>query len=173
MIYKLIFFFFSMSIFSCNSTKEVSTTEKEVKESNELQGEDLVIKEIYYQKWMAGIKGGGSGINLHFTLEKKLERGINIYKIQIENIETTTIKKIDELNYVASFETKQNDLNLDEDPLKEYGNEAPKQKTTNLKKGQVKIFLMKDSKTFYKIIDDVKEKPTIAYPSMKPQNNDE
>ena len=72
MIYKLIFFFFSMSIFSCNSTKEGSTTEKEVKESNELQGEDLVIKEIYYQKWMAGIKGGGSGINLHFTLEKKL-----------------------------------------------------------------------------------------------------
>lgn len=39
---------------------------------------NLVFEESYYESWVSGVKGGGSGLNIHLTLEKKLKENIQI-----------------------------------------------------------------------------------------------
>lgn len=39
---------------------------------------NLVFEESYYQSWVAGVKGGGSGLNIHLTLERKLNKNLEI-----------------------------------------------------------------------------------------------
>ena len=39
---------------------------------------NLVFEESYYESWVAGVKGGGSGLNIHLTLEKKLKKNLEI-----------------------------------------------------------------------------------------------
>ncbi|KIX21211.1 hypothetical protein SY27_10670 [Flavobacterium sp. 316] len=151
---------FLISFLSCSSGKETTQDNDSIK-----------IQEIYYQKWVAGIQGGGSGINVHLTLEEGLNEEITLDKLQIKDVETTTIQKTDDLHYVASLKTKLNQLTLDENPINEYGNEVPQEKEIRLKEGQVKLFFTIGTKQFYKIIENVKEKPMIAYPSMNKSKN--
>ena len=42
---------------------------------------DLIIKELYYESWISGVKGAESGFNIHLTLEKKLEKNLEIQGI--------------------------------------------------------------------------------------------
>lgn len=44
----------------------------------------LVFSESYYQRWTAGVKGGGSGINIYLTL--KPEVNLDAESIQVEGI---------------------------------------------------------------------------------------
>ena len=39
---------------------------------------NLVFEESYYESWVAGVQGGGSGLNIHLTLEKKLKNNLQI-----------------------------------------------------------------------------------------------
>ena len=43
--------------------------------------------------------------------------------------------------------------------------------TTNLKPNQAKIFFKINGKEATVIVDDVKEMPMLAYPTVKPKNN--
>ena len=151
-----------VSLFSCSTVKEIKQDTSMMK-----------IQEVYFQKWVAGIQGGGSGIDVYINLEKPLEEGVSLNKIQMKDIETTVIQKIDDLKYVGRFKTKLNQLNLDANPEKEYGNEAPEKTKNNLKEGEVRIYFAKNEKEFFKTIANVQEKPMLAYPTMKPQNNEE
>ncbi|NJM80014.1 MAG: hypothetical protein HC854_11045 [Flavobacterium sp.] len=101
------------------------------------------MKKVYFQRWVAGIQGGGAGITVNLNLKKPLDKAISLTKLQLKVYETTTIEKIDDLHYIARINTHTNDLKLDEDPKKEYGNEIPPKSDVNLKEGQVKIFFTK------------------------------
>jgi hypothetical protein len=39
---------------------------------------NLIFEESYYESWVAGVKGGGSGWNIYLTLEKKLKKNLQI-----------------------------------------------------------------------------------------------
>ena len=151
-----------VSLLSCSSVKEMKQDTSMIK-----------IQEVYSQKWVAGIQGGGSGIDVYLNLDEALEEGVSFNRIQIKDIETTVIQKTDDLKYVARFKTDLNQLNLDENTEKEYGNQVPQKKEIKLKEGQVKIYFTKNGQEFYKLIENVQKKPMMAYPSMKPQNNEE
>lgn len=172
MIFRILLLFSILSFHSCKCQKNNSTP-KENNQVELLQEKDLKIQEIYYQSWVAGIQGGGSGITIYIDLKQALSNDLKFVKAQIKTLGTTSIEKIDDLHYVAHIKTHANDLKLEEDPKKEYGNEVPTKSDINLKEGQIKLFFTKNDKNFYKLIEDVKEKPMIAYPSTKPQNNDE
>ncbi|NHN25718.1 hypothetical protein FIA58_008505 [Flavobacterium jejuense] len=169
MIYKIYIFFFSLSMLSCNCTKEVSNNENEIKSNKSSQKDFLVVEEVYYQKWVAGIKGGGSGINFHVILKKPLKNGVILEKVQFESYEGQLIKQ-SETEYVANIKTNLNDLVLDEDPKKEYGNKAP---LINLKPKEANLFYQVSGKVAIKNLENVQEKQMMAYPSMKLQNNKE
>lgn len=152
---KILLVLITFTIISCSSSKEVSPNLSENIES------------IYYQKWIAGVQGGGSGINFHVNLNLPLEENIKLEKVQFDVYEVA-FEKISETEYVAKINTHQNDLILDENPQKEYGNEAPK---VSLKSNEANLIFSINGKEVIKNIQKVKEKPMIAYPSMERPKN--
>jgi hypothetical protein len=125
------------------------------------------IKEVYYQKWVAGVQGGGSGIDFFVTLKQPLSAEIVLEKVQFENNEAS-FKKLAPTSYVARISTKMNDLILDENPKKEYGNTL---NNNNLKQGEANLIFTKNAKVYSVHLKNVTEKPMLAYPSMeKPKN---
>lgn len=171
MFYKIIIFFFSLSMVSCNCTKEQVATENEITEKKEGTAQEfkLPIQEVYYQKWIAGVKGGGSGIDLYLELQKPLEKGVALEKVKFESYEAS-FEKISETSYVAHMKTTLNELVLDENPKKEYGNQAP---VSTLKPNEAILFVNANGKELFQHLENVKEKELLAYPSSKPQNTKE
>jgi hypothetical protein len=155
---KIIAAFILIGFLSCSSSKEAET-----------QKVSDTIDSVYYQKWIAGVRGGGSGINFFVTLKKSLEKDIVLKKVAFESYEAN-FKKLSETNYVAYIKTNSNqkDLNLDINPEKEYGNKAPE---VQLKRNEANLFFIINGKQIIKNLQNVKEKEMLAYPSMeKPKN---
>lgn len=171
MFYKIIIVLLSLSITSCKC-QEQTRDNQNGKENKVSQADNIPFEEIYYQSWVAGIQGGGAGITVYLNLKKPLDTTIAFEKLQVKVYETTTIEKIDDLHYVARINTHTNDLKLEEDPKKEYGNEIPAKSDINLKEGQVKLFFTKNGKSLFQLVEGVQEKEMLAYPSMRPENND-
>ena len=118
------------------------------------------IEKITYQNWVGGVKGAGGGTSLNITLLKSLPSNIELVKIQFQDREGTIIK-INDLSYMSSikrFDNKQETV------------PTPTIKT-GLKPTQAKVFFKIDGKESTMILDDVKELPMLAYPSVKPRNN--
>ena len=145
----------SMFIISCNCTKE--TVAKET------------INEVSYEQWIAGVQGGGSGINFMVELNTPFAEGTTLEKVQFKTYEAVFEKKSD-LLYVTYIRTKVNQLKLYEEGSKEFGNEPPLP-DFGLKPDQARLFFKENGKTKEVLIDNVIEKPLLAYPSMnKPKN---
>ena len=116
----------------------------------------IELQEVYCQSWVAGIQGGGSGINIfiptnsmtydHKPLDSVYFRGKSA-KLQV--IEDKTIV------YVGRFITEANknqDLIMSSDAKEEYGNEMPKGKHGNpfdLKDNECVVSYKVGSKTKY------------------------
>lgn len=154
---KVILAFILTALLSCSNSKEL-----------ELQKASETIDSVYFQRWVAGIQGGGSGTNFHVNLKTPIEKDVTLEKVQFESYEASFVK-ISDTSYIAYIRTNsnQNDLILDENPEKEYGNKSPE---INLKPNEANLFFTKNGKEFVKNLQNVKEKPMIAYPSVKPKN---
>ena len=148
-------FFLVFMAMSCKSQKETTS----VSEVN--------AKESYYQYWTAGVRGGGSGIDIHLKFEKPLEKETTLDKVQIQNMISSQVTKIDENNYLIGVKTDGNQRILDENPSNEYGNTPPiidnKTKDT-LKEGTLKLFFKKNGKTTIQTLENIKQKELLAYP---------
>lgn len=157
---KTIINIFFLAIMACSTSKNAV---QEIQNMN--------IDEAYFQKWVAGIQGGGSGVDVYITFKSSIEEGLLIEKLQWKNVETTVIEMNEEKNQViARLKTPLNQMRMDGETEKEYGNEVPVLNET-LADGQVKLFFKKEGKIFYKLIENVKEKPMIPYPSMEKSKN--
>ncbi|WP_338376080.1 hypothetical protein [uncultured Flavobacterium sp.] len=152
---KILVVLILFSLVSCSSSKEISPNLTDNIES------------VYYQKWIAGVQGGGSGINFHVNLNLPLKDNVKLEKVQFDTYEVA-FEKISETEYVAKINSHQNDLILDENPKKEYGNQAPK---VSLKSNEANLIFSINGKEVIKNIQKVKEKPMIAYPSMERPKN--
>jgi hypothetical protein len=159
MIYKIITLFFSLSFFSCGTCKEaIQSTEK-----IQLQEE---IQEVYFQGWVAGVRGGGAGIGFYVNFKNPLKDNITLEKVHFRTYEAS-FNKVNDTNYIANINTGQNQrdeilVETDEKVKKEV-----KASNINLKGNQAILFFKKDGKLYSKTIEDVKEKEMIAYPSMR------
>lgn len=149
-----------LSIFSCSFLKEGKTA-----------GLQYEIDSVYYQKWIAGIQGGGSGIHFHVNFKKPLEGEVILEKVQFITYEAFFVKSSD-TSYVAFIKTNlnQKDFILDENPEKEYGNEAPKSNSLKPDEALLYFYIPSRNKYVVRLAENVKEKPMLAYPSRKPQN---
>ncbi len=153
---KTISFFLFALFASCATKKEIISQENST---------------IYYQKWIAGVQGGGSGINIHINFKTPLEENITLEKVQILNYETSEINKTNNNQYVCAVRTEFNTKILDENPENEYGNQPPIiNKRDALDEGVVKLYFKKNGKTVTQTFNNVKEKELLAYPSAKPRN---
>jgi hypothetical protein len=160
-----VFVLAAISLFSCACKKEMAANTSEN------------IDYIYFQKWIGGNALSGSGTNLYLKFEKPLVKDTYLQKAFFQNQEAD-FDKIDETNYVAHFYGKSTeDLILDGDTDKEYGNEPPEDKREmpdfpyDLKPTEAVLEFHINNKATHVKITNIKEKELIAYPSMdRPKN---
>jgi len=158
---KVIFSCIIFAFFSCSSQKEIST---------QLPYE---IESVYFQKWIGGQEQSGSGVNFHLTFKNALPQNTTLEKLYFQNKEGI-FERESNVKYVGLIYSKpQNqDLILDGESQKEYGNKAPEitQPKFELQPNEAILeFRMGTEVRYYKIVD-LKEKELLAYPSTRPRN---
>lgn len=151
MIQYILYLFFATTLISCNTTETI------VQESN---------LSTSYETWVAGVRGGGSGINFYVDLKTELREEIELKKVIFRGYEVP-FEKQDALHFIARIKTEGNQQKFDGDDSQIYT--SPKNALTLAENEAILIFL-KNGKEIRKTIKEVKEKPMLLYPSTKPKN---
>ena len=117
------------------------------------------IEKVTYQNWVGGVQGAGGGTNLSISLLKSLPSNIELVKIQFQDREGVLFKT-EELLYQAAIKRFDNKKETVPTPTIK----------TGLKPNQAKVFFKIDGKESTVILDNVKELPMLAYPSINKRN---
>jgi hypothetical protein len=147
----------------CTSTRKVQTNMP------------LEIGKAYYQNWIAGIEGGGSGINLYIPITSNVNH-IELDSVYFQN-KVTKLELTNKKLAIGHFKTNPNqkkDIIMSNEPYAEYGNQVPgfdKKIPFELKGNQCVISYIERSKTKYFMIDSIIKKQLLAYPS-RPHNKE-
>lgn len=157
MMKKLIIFILILNI-SCSLNKKTSVEN------------DFEVETIYFQKWNAGVQGGGSGINFYVIFKNHLDENFKLDQLKFESYEAK-FEQVSDREFVAKIKTFENDILMDKNPEKEYGNIKPKNTILNTNEALL-IFFNKETEKYYaKRVQNIKEKPMLSYPSMgRPKN---
>ncbi|MEZ4801615.1 MAG: hypothetical protein R2797_02500 [Gelidibacter sp.] len=130
------------------------------------------LEEVYCQKWIAGVKGGGSGINLFLDIKNQIPQNIQLDSAYFRG-RVAKIELIEDKNtiYVARFDSDFNqktDIVMSSDPNEEYGNQAPKingKFPFELKDSECVISFKEQNETKYFKIENIVERHLQNYPS--------
>ncbi|MFD2916991.1 hypothetical protein [Psychroserpens luteus] len=133
--------------------------------------------DVYFQKWTAGVKGGGSGLNLFVPVKDKSVRLDSAY-FRGKAVKFEIREANEGLLYVGRFKTEFNqpkqDMIMSSDPNKEYGNQLQKKTSAipfELKDDECVVSYIKDGKILYYKISNVNERESLNYPSAPPNKN--
>ncbi len=151
MIQYILILFVSATLISCNSTETIA-------QENNLSAS--------YETWVAGVRGGGSGVNFYVNLKTELSEEIELKKVIFRGYEVP-FEKQDALHFIARIKTEDNQQKSDGDESQIYT--SPKNALTLAENEAILIFF-KNGKEIRKTIKEVKEKPMLQYPSTKPKN---
>lgn len=145
--------------------------------AQKLQKESPVnVGKAYYQYWVAGVKGGGAGMNLFVEIDNSLNKPIQFDSIYFRGkVSKIEIKPNNKRLLIGRFSSKINqkkDIIMSNKPNAEYGNEMPKLKEKipfNLKDDECVVSYKEGDKTkYFKIENIVEEKPNY-FPSAPPK----
>ena len=132
--------------------------------------QDRVIKEstisASYETWVAGVRGGGSGINFYLELKSELPSNVELKKVIFRGYEVP-FEKHDNLHFQAMIKTSGNQQKFEGDDSQMIT--SPKNALTLAENEAILIFL-KSGKEIRQTIKEVKERPMLLYPSAKPKN---
>jgi hypothetical protein len=132
--------------------------------------QDKIIKEssilASYETWVAGVRGGGSGINFYLELKSELPSNVELKKVIFRGYEVS-FEKQDNLHFQAMIKTSGNQQKFEGDDSQIYT--SPKNALTLAENEAILIFL-KSGKEIRQTIKEVKERPMLLYPSAKPKN---
>ena len=153
-----------LSIFNCKSAQEpllqFQTTAP------------LDFSEPYYNSWVAGIEGGGAGINVFLPTTKPSKIIIDSLHFRGEKsaVETRDQLIIGRFKYSTN---RKKDIILSSNPQDEYRNTLPIQfdaSPFNLTQNECVISYRVNNKRLYYKISNLKKQRDIAYPSAPPKN---
>ena len=155
----------------------IMTSFSQCSSAQKLQKEAPVkIGTVYYQHWVAGIQGGGSGINLFIQTEGTLKDNIQLDSVYFRgNSAKFEVKPNNSTLFIGRFSLAANqkkDLIMSNKPKAEYGNELPKLKTKipfELKENECVVSYKDGNKTKYFKIENVVGKQLQFYPSAPPR----
>lgn len=132
--------------------------------------QDKIIKEsaivASYETWVAGVRGGGSGINFYLELKSELPSNVELKKVIFRGYEVS-FEKQDDLHFQAMIKTSGNQQKFEGDDSQIYT--SPKNALTLAENEAILIF-SKNGKEIRQTIKEVKERPMLLYPSAKPKN---
>ncbi|GER58719.1 hypothetical protein ULMA_08270 [Patiriisocius marinus] len=159
----------TLILVGCNSTKEQTNTNKDY---NFIESPSFTIIESYYQHWVAGVQGGGSGINVTIKLDNFV-KGVTFENLFFEG-KSAPLKeqKINTQVYQAKFKgDNNNEIIMDGEIINEMANTPPVKIPFNLNKNEAVVSYIENGKLKFFKISALQEKPMIAYPSANPNNN--
>jgi len=149
-----------MSFSRCSSQKKLQETAP------------MQLGQAYCQTWIAGVQGGGSGLNIFIPANLIAEDNIVMDSVYFRGkVAKLQTKPQNKSLYIGRFETdinKKKDMVMSNDGKAEYGNEMPKIPETipfELKANECVISYTDGGKTKYFKISNVVEKIQQAFPS--------
>ena len=151
MIQYILLIVVGATLISCNTTETIA-------QENNLSAS--------YETWVAGVRGGGSGINFYVDLKTELSEEIELKKVIFRGYEVP-FEKQDNLHFIARIKTEGNQQKFDGDDSQILT--SPKNALVLAENEAILIFL-KNGKEIRQTIKEVKEKPMLLYPSAKPKN---
>lgn len=126
------------------------------------------IGQVYCQSWVAGVEGGGSGLDIYIPVtDTELALDSVYFRGKAAKLEFKKEAMMFVGRYPSEF-NKKKDMVMSQDPKEEYGNEMPvidKPIPFELQENECVISLIEADKTKYFKITDVVEKQALAYPS--------
>jgi hypothetical protein len=118
------------------------------------------IQSVFYQKIKKGSQS--SVVNFYIEFKNSLSANIKLEKIYFQNQESS-VQEITPKDFKSTFlqSNKKEDLIMDKNPAKEYGNKAPvvQKSKFDLKSNEAVLEYTKDGKTLFYKISNVLEKP--------------
>ncbi len=132
----------------------------------------LDLDQVYCQKWVAGIEGGGAGLNIFIPVKDNSVILDSVYfrgkatKLEVKNQNA----KIYIGRFISDF-NKKKDIVMSNEPNAEFGNEMPthiQMIPFELKENECVISYKDGKTTKYFKVDNVVEKDLIPYPSAPP-----
>lgn len=150
MIQYILYLFFATTLISCNTTETI------VQENN---------LSASYQTWIAGVRGGGSGINFYLELKSELPTNIELKRVIFRGYEVS-FEKQDSLHFQAMIKTPGNQQKYEEDNSP---NVTSLKNDTKLQDNEAILVFSKNGKEYQQKITNVIEKPGLEYPSTKPK----
>ena len=154
----------TLSFSQCTSTKnsmEASKTIELTKEST---------SEVYYQNWVAGVRGGGSGTNLFVSKTLVENKELLTAYFKGKSADFDPIHEHSNV-FIARFTGEANqrhDLNMEVQAINEYGNKAPLKKDSipfNLAINDAVVSYLENNVLKYIKFKNVPQKEMLAFPS--------
>jgi hypothetical protein len=118
-----------------------------------------------YQSWVAGVRGGGSGINFYIDLTSELPAHIELKRVIFRGFEVL-FEKQDNLHFQAMIKTSDNQQKHEEDNTP---NVTSSKSDIKLQDNEAILVFLKNGKEYQQKITNVIEKPSLEYPSTKPK----
>lgn len=166
-LFAFIILFVVASFSQCSSSKELQ------------EKGPITFGKVYYQAWVAGIEGGGSGINIFIPVEETALAHIKLDSVYFRGKVSKLETKTDDRLYVGRFSTpanQQKDIKMTNEPYGEYGNTATGLSENfpfQLKNDECVVSYKDNSQTKYYKIENITEKARVEYPSAPPNPNEQ
>lgn len=133
------------------------------------QNTPFTVKSSYCQKWVSGIKEGGSGLNI-YAIINDISEGVTLKEFYFRG-KSVDVKTSKDLIFKGYYK---NDTNkgvvMDNNLLIEAANTPPKISPFKLENNEAVLSYDYNNKVYYHKILNIEEKQIIAYPSMAPDN---
>ena len=133
------------------------------------QNTPFTVKSSYCQKWVSGIKEGGSGLDI-YAIINDISEGVTLKEFYFRG-KSVDVKTSKDLIFKGYYK---NDTNkgviMDNNLLIEAANTPPKISPFKLENNEAVLSYDYNNKVYYHKILNIEEKQIIAYPSMAPDN---
>lgn len=127
--------------------------------------------DVYCQSWVAGVKEGGSGLNLFIPVtDTSISLDSVFFRGKVAKLEFSQENSL----YIGRFKTEFNqpkDIILSSDPKEEYANKMLQKETLipfDLKDDECVVSYKKENDINYYKISNIKQKEPLNYPSAPP-----
>ena len=153
-----------LSMFNCKTPKELVLQFQSTP--------PLEITAPYYNSWIAGVQGGGSGTNVFLPLKENGKIAIDSLHFRGEKSAVETRDKLIIGRFRNSINQKK-DIIMSSNPQDEYNNKRVlirEMSPFNLTQNECVISYRVNNKRLYYKISNLKKGEAIAYPSAPPKN---
>ncbi len=163
---KILFFLFTLPLFlfsfsNCGGAQNKSDLKL-------VENPPFKIADVYYQNWVAGVRDGGSGTNIHISLSD-IQPGVKVKDIYFRGQRVDAkYSALEPGKYVGYLNNKtSNDVIMDSDPTKEAQNTPADPIPFKISDNEAVISYFVDGQKNYYKISNMSQKDMLAYPQVK------